>query len=78
MLLESGRTEVPWSTRNVGAPVGKQGLEDGPGGGGASAGLAASIFHFGSYTVAEAKRYLAERGIRVRPVDNGTAHADSR
>lgn len=56
----------------------KQGLEDGPGGGGASAGLAASIFHFGTYTVAEAKRYLAEHGIRVRPVDNGMAPAGSR
>ena len=28
--------------------------------------LAASIFHFGTYTVPEAKRYLAERGIPVR------------
>ena len=34
--------------------------------GGASAALAASIFHFGTYTVAQAKRYLASRGIRVR------------
>lgn len=28
--------------------------------------LAASIFHFGEYTVQEAKRYLAERGIAMR------------
>jgi cyclase len=35
--------------------------------GGADAVLAASIFHFGEHTVAEAKAYLAERGISVRP-----------
>jgi cyclase len=34
--------------------------------GGADAVLAASIFHFGEYTVAEAKAYMAERGIEVR------------
>ena len=34
--------------------------------GGADAVLAASIFHFGEYTVAEAKQTLAERGIEVR------------
>ena len=34
--------------------------------GGASAVLAASIFHFGTYTVGEAKDYLAARGIPVR------------
>jgi cyclase len=32
----------------------------------ASAVLAASIFHFGTYTIAEAKRYLLENGIAVR------------
>ena len=32
----------------------------------ADAVLAASIFHFGEYTVADAKRYMAERGIEVR------------
>ena len=46
-----------------------QGLDEGPQGGAAAAVLAASIFHFGTYTIAEAKRYLAERGIQVRPVD---------
>lgn len=35
--------------------------------GGADAVLAASIFHFGEYTVATVKEYLAERGIAVRP-----------
>jgi cyclase len=34
--------------------------------GGASAVLAASIFHFGQHTVGEAKEYLAGRGIPVR------------
>jgi cyclase len=34
--------------------------------GGASAVLAASIFHFGEYTIAEAKEYLRRRGLPVR------------
>ena len=34
--------------------------------GNASAALAASIFHFGNYTIAEAKTYLQERGIPMR------------
>ena len=34
--------------------------------GGADAVLAASIFHFGEYTVPQAKAYLAEHGIEVR------------
>ena len=34
--------------------------------GGADAVLAASIFHFGEYTIREAKEYLASRGIEVR------------
>ncbi len=33
----------------------------------ADAVLAASIFHFGQHTVHEAKAYLAERGVTVRP-----------
>ncbi len=33
----------------------------------ASAALAASIFHFGTYTVADLKNYLLERGVPVRP-----------
>ena len=35
---------------------------------GASAVLAASIFHFGTFRIPEAKRYLADRGVLVRPV----------
>jgi cyclase len=34
----------------------------------ADAALAASIFHYGDFTVADAKRYLAERGVPVRLV----------
>ena len=30
--------------------------------------LAASIFHFGDYTIAKAKEYLAEQGIPIRPI----------
>jgi len=32
----------------------------------ADAALAASIFHFGTYSIAETKRYLADRGVPVR------------
>jgi len=39
-----------------------EGIRDG----GADAVLAASIFHFGEYSIADAKRYMAERGIEVR------------
>lgn len=41
-------------------------LADGVLDGGADAVLAASIFHFGEYTIAEAKQRMAERGIEVR------------
>jgi imidazole glycerol-phosphate synthase subunit HisF len=34
--------------------------------GGADAALAASLFHFGIHTIAEVKRYLADRGVEVR------------
>lgn len=34
--------------------------------GGADAVLAASIFHFGEYSIPQAKRYMAERGIEMR------------
>ncbi len=38
-------------------------------GGGADAALAASIFHFGLFTIAQAKQYLAEHGVPVRPYE---------
>jgi cyclase len=43
----------------------RQGLALGEGE--ADAALAASIFHFGLYTIAQAKQYLSEHGIPVRP-----------
>jgi cyclase len=43
-----------------------QHLVDGIKIGGADAVLAASIFHFAEYSIGEAKRYMAERGIEVR------------
>lgn len=43
-----------------------QHLVDGVIEGKADAVLAASIFHFGEYTIREAKAYMAERGIEVR------------
>jgi cyclase len=42
-------------------------LYEGAAVGGASAVLAASIFHFGQHTVREAKAFLGERGLVVRP-----------
>ena len=39
-----------------------EGIRDGH----ATAVLAASIFHFGTYSVGEAKRYMAEHGIPMR------------
>jgi imidazole glycerol-phosphate synthase subunit HisF len=41
-------------------------LREGLAEGGADAALAASIFHFGLHTIAEAKQYLGERGVAVR------------
>lgn len=38
---------------------------------GAGAVLAASIFHRGEHSIADAKRHLAERGVVVRPPDSG-------
>jgi imidazole glycerol-phosphate synthase subunit HisF len=39
----------------------------------ADAALAASIFHYGEYTIQQTKRYLAERGVPVRLVEEGAA-----
>jgi cyclase len=36
----------------------------------ADAALAASIFHFGTYRISQAKEYFAERGVPVRKVDD--------
>jgi len=60
-------------TSSVGIPVIASGgvgslqhLADGVTLGGASAVLAASIFHYGEYTVGEAKTFMAEQGIAMR------------
>ncbi len=42
-------------------------LADGVQKGGATGVLAASIFHFGEFTISDAKAVMAQRGIRVRP-----------
>jgi len=46
-----------------------QHLVDGVKEGHASAVLAASIFHFGTFTIPQAKRYLSEHGVDVRLTD---------
>ena len=60
----------------VGVPVVASGgvgalehLVEGATAGGADAVLAASIFHLREHTVAEAKAFMAERGVLVRPVE---------
>jgi cyclase len=62
-------------SENVNVPVIASGgvgnldhLVDGVTKGGASAVLAASIFHFGDHTIAEAKAHMAAAGIQVRPI----------
>jgi imidazole glycerol-phosphate synthase subunit HisF len=57
---------VPVPVIASGGVGGLQHLADGVTIGRADAVLAASIFHFGEFTVGEAKRYMAERGIAVR------------
>jgi imidazole glycerol-phosphate synthase subunit HisF len=42
-----------------------EGIRDG----GATAVLAASIFHFGTYSIPEAKAFMAKAGIPVRPIE---------
>jgi cyclase len=61
-------------TSNVGVPVIASGgvgtldhLADGVISGCASGVLAASIFHFGEFTVAQAKESMQSRGVRIRP-----------
>ncbi|MEX2430618.1 MAG: imidazole glycerol phosphate synthase subunit HisF [Dehalococcoidia bacterium] len=41
-------------------------LDDRPSGGHADAALAATIFHYGEFTIAQTKQVLASRGLRVR------------
>ncbi len=57
---------VPVPVIASGGVGGLQHLADGILAGGADAVLAASIFHFGEYTVQQAKQFMASRGIEVR------------
>ena len=59
IVLDRGRTDLHVVHLHSGGP-----LE--PSANRADAVLAASVFHYGEYTVPQAKRYLAERGIEVR------------
>lgn len=52
-------------------------LYEGLAGGGADAVLAASIFHYREFTVAEAREYLARRGVPVRPSFRPSARPSS-
>jgi cyclase len=47
-------------------------LVEGVTGGGASAVLAASIFHFGTFTIADAKEHLARAGVPIRGISHAT------
>ena len=53
-------------------------LVDGVRDGHASAVLAASIFHFGTHTIGEAKKHMAEAGLKVRMDQNDLARHASR
>ena len=67
--LELTRTVADAVTVPVIASGGAGSLEhlvEGVTDGGADAALAASIFHFGIHTIAEAKAYLRDRGVEVR------------
>jgi cyclase len=55
-----------------------QDLVDGAVAGGADAVLAASIFHFGEATIAEAKRALSAAGVAVRPASVPTPRPQAR
>jgi len=66
-LLESitDRVEIPVIASGGAGSLNH--LQEGLERGGASAVLAASIFHFGEYTVEEAKEHLREAGVAIRP-----------
>ncbi len=44
----------------------------------ASAALAASIFHYREYSIAQCKQYLQDRGISIRPIHSYLSRADHR
>lgn len=65
-LTRAVATAVPIPVIASGGVGELQDLADGVLRGGADAVLAASIFHFGEYSLAQAKRFMAEQGIEVR------------
>ena len=67
-LTRAISTRVPCPVVASGGVGSLQDLVDGVVDGGASAVLAASIFHFGTHTIGEAKAALAEAGTHVRQV----------
>ena len=65
------RALAEWAPVPIVASGGAGSLDDFRGAlqeGGADAALAASVFHYGTYTVGDVKAYLAEHGVPVRPV----------
>jgi imidazole glycerol phosphate synthase subunit hisF (EC 4.1.3.-) len=65
-LLQAIGAAVPVPVVASGGVGSLEHLYEGVSAGGADAVLAASIFHRGTHSVGEAKRYLAERGVMVR------------
>ncbi|MCS6883392.1 MAG: imidazole glycerol phosphate synthase subunit HisF [Oscillochloridaceae bacterium] len=65
-LLRAVSAAVPVPVIASGGVGGPEHMYQGIAEGRADAVLAASIFHFGEYTIAEVKRYLRERGVPVR------------
>ena len=65
-LVRSVADSVPVPVIASGGVGGLDHLVEGIRDGHASAVLAASIFHFGTHTIGEAKRYMAERGLHMR------------
>jgi len=66
-LLRAVGTAVPVPVIASGGVGTLQHLYEAVAEGGADAVLAASIFHFGTYRIREAKQYLADRGVVIRP-----------
>lgn len=66
-LLRAIGTTVPVPVIASGGVGTLQHLYEAVAEGGADAVLAASIFHFGTYRIREAKQYLADRGVVIRP-----------
>ena len=67
-LTRSISQQVPVPVIASGGAGNLEHLYDAFTGGCADAVLAASIFHFGTYSIAQAKQFLAQRGVPTRPV----------